>query len=141
VQLEVIMRGTLIAFACSIVSVTCTDIAAAQEIKVSREAQSGVESRISWERGWDRDCKTVPITVTVTQQPTNGTISVAQGTSTIPESTPRSGSTGDCAGKTVTGNEVKYRSNPGFRGTDTVKYNLARNNAPAGSMTITINVK
>jgi len=61
----------------------CIDIAAAQEINVTRDAQSGVESRISWERGWDRDCKTVPITVTITQQPKNGTISVAQGTSRI----------------------------------------------------------
>jgi hypothetical protein len=126
---------------CSIASVACINIADAQELKVTRDAQSGVDSHISWERAWDRDCKAVPVTVTITQQPTNGTISVTQATSTIPESTPRSGSIGPCAGKTVTGNQVKYRSNPGFRGTDTVKYNLAKNNAPAGSMTITINVK
>jgi hypothetical protein len=125
----------------SIAAVACIGIAAAQELKVTREAQSGVDSHLSWERGWDRDCKAIPITVTITQQPTNGTISVTQATSNIPESTARSGGTGACAGKPVTGNQVKYRSNPGFRGTDTVKYNLAKNNAPAGSMTITINVK
>jgi hypothetical protein len=66
---------------------------------------------------------------------------VVQGTSTIPASTPNSGSTETCAGKTVTGNEVHYKSNAGFHGTDTVTYSATNNNVPAGTRVITIVVK
>jgi len=138
--LEITMRRRFIGFVCSIASVACIGMAAAKDLKLTRDAKSGVDSRIAYERAWDRDCKAVPVTVTITQQPKSGTVSVVQGTSTIPASTPRSGST-DCAGKTVTGNEIKYRSNAGFRGTDTVSYNVAKNNVAVGSTTITINVK
>src|SRR5712692_2831854 len=114
------LRRRFIGFVCSIASVACIGMAAAKDLTLTRDAKSGVDSRIAYERAWDRDCKALPVTVTITQQPKNGTVSVVQGTSTIPASTPGSGSTGGCAGKTVTGNEIVYRSNAGFRGTDTV---------------------
>ena len=135
------MRRLSIAFVCSIASAVCIGMAAAKDLKLTREAKSGVESRLAWERAWDRDCKAVPVAVSITQQPKNGTVSAVQGTSQIPASTPRAGSTDECAGKTVTGNEIKYRSNTGFRGIDTVTYNVVRNNVGVGSTTITINVK
>src|ERR1700730_6511310 len=114
------MRRLLIAFVCSTAAVACIGMAVARDLKLTRDAKSGVDSRIAYERAWDRDCKALPVTVRITQQPKNGTVSVVQGTSTIPAGTPRSGRTDDCAGKTVAGNEVMYRSNAGFRGTDTV---------------------
>jgi len=66
---------------------------------------------------------------------------VAVGTSIIPESTPRFGSTGACAGKTITGNQVMYKSNPGFQGNDAVTYDVVYGNGRRGSMIITIVVK
>jgi hypothetical protein len=72
--------------------------------------------------------------------PSNGTISVASGvTSTIPASTPASGSTGACAGKNITGNQVKYKSNAGFKGTDSVAYTVS--NQPQRPRMITLNVQ
>ena len=135
------MRRRFIGFVCSIASVACIGMAAAKDLTLTRDAKSGVDSRIAYERAWDRDCKALPVTVAITQQPKSGTVSVVQGTSTIPTSTPRSGGTDNCAGKTVAGNEIRYRSNASFRGTDTVVYNVAKNNVSVGTTTITINVK
>jgi hypothetical protein len=56
-------------------------------------------------------------------------------------STPGSGSTGSCAGKTITGNAIMYRSNPGFRGIDTISYDDVSDKGKRRSTTVTINVK
>src|SRR5262245_16614129 len=110
------------------------------ELKLTRSANSGVDSLISQERAWDRNCNPIAVTVTITKNPANGAVSVVPGvTSTIPSSTPASGSTGACAGKSVTGNEVRYKSNAGFRGADSVSYNVS--NQPQNPRVITINVK
>jgi hypothetical protein len=136
-----IMRTILIASAWTVAAAGCFGAAAAKDLTLTRDAQSGVDSRIAYERAWDHDCKALPTTVTVTQPPKNGVISVVQGTSTIPASTPNAGSTENCAGKTVTGNEVHYKSNAGFHGTDSVSYSVMNNNVPAGTRVITIVVK
>jgi hypothetical protein len=113
-----------------------------KDLNLTRPAESGVDSLISQERSWDRNCNALPVTVSITKNPVNGAISVVPGvTSTIPNSTPRSGSTGACAGKTVTGNEIRYKSNPGFHGTDTVSYDVVNAGQPPQSTAITINVK
>jgi hypothetical protein len=113
--------------------------ALAQDIKLTRTVKSGVEALIGHERSWDRDCQPRPSRVTITASPANGTAWVAHGASTIPESTPRSGSSGQCAGKPITGNRVMYRSNPGFRGTDTVAYDVWYGAGQGGgSTTITV---
>ena len=91
------MRGVMLALTAS---VALSIAAAAKDLKLTRNATSGVESRIAYERAWDRNCRALPSKVSVTQQPKNGTISIVEGTSTIPASTPNSGATGDCAGKT-----------------------------------------
>ncbi len=134
------MRGISLALAGTIATI-CIATAVAKDLKLTRNATSGVESRIAYERAWDRNCKALPTSVSLTQQPKNGTISIVEGTSTIPEGTPNSGSTGDCAGKTVTGSEVHYKSNAGFHGTDSVSYSVTNNNMPAGTRIITIIVK
>jgi hypothetical protein len=115
--------------------------ALAQEIKLTRPAQSGVELLLANERSWDRNCKPLATSVTITSQPSNGKVTVIQGVSTLPPTTPRSGSTGDCAGKSVTGSQIMYRSNPGFRGADTLAYKVMYGNGKSGSTTITINVR
>jgi hypothetical protein len=136
-----IMRTLVIVSACTVAAANCIGMAAAKDLTLTRDAQTGVETRIAYERAWDHDCKALPTTVTVTQPPKNGVISVVQGTSIIPASTPNAGSTENCAGKTVTGNEVHYKSNAGFQGTDSVTYSVTNNNVPAGTRVITIVVK
>lgn len=136
-----IMRIVLIASLCTLSIAGLTGVAAAKDLTLTRNAQSGVDSRIAYERYWDRDCKALPTAVTVMQPPKNGTVTVVQGTSTIPASTPNGGDTGACAGKTVAGNEVHYKSNAGFVGTDSVTYSVMNNNVPAGTRVITIVVK
>jgi hypothetical protein len=134
------MRTLAFSLACVTASLIGAAPAAAQTLELTRSARSGAESTIAQERAWDRNCNATPVTVTVTKNPSNGTISVASGvTSTIPSSTPASGSTGACAGKSVTGNEVKYKSNVGFRGTDSVSYTVS--NQPQRPRVITINVQ
>jgi hypothetical protein len=124
-----IMRTILIASAWTVAAAGCFGAAAAKD------------SRIAYERAWDHDCKALPTTVTVTQPPKNGVISVVQGISTIPASTPNTGSTENCADKTVAGNKVHYKSNAGFQGTDSVTYSVTNNHVPTGTRVITIVVK
>jgi TIR domain len=114
----------------------------AQALNLTRSAESGIDSLIAYERAWDGNCNALPIEVRITKNPVNGTVSVLQSvTSTIPPTTPASGSTGSCAGKTVTGNEIKYKSKAGFRGTDSVSYDVVSDNRPPQLRMITINVK
>ena len=47
---------------------------------------------------------------------------IVEADQVMPPSTPGSGDTGRCAGKTITGKKIMYRSKPGFRGSDTVGY-------------------
>jgi hypothetical protein len=111
------------------------------ELKRTIQAQSGVETLISYERAWDRNCNAQVTEVTITRAPQNGIVNVVLGTSIIPASTPRGGATGVCAGRQVSGNQVMYRSNPGFRGVDVVSYDVVNPNGYRGSATITINVQ
>ena len=60
--------------------------------------------------------------MTISKQPEHGTASIKPAEETLPQSTPGSGATGPCAGKKVQASAIMYRSNPGFRGTDTLGY-------------------
>jgi hypothetical protein len=109
-----------------IFSLILVEPTSAQVLNLTRDVESGVDSFIAWERAWDRDCNTLPVTVTITKNPEKGSISVVPGVpSTIPDSTPGSGNTSACAGKPVTGNAIKYKSNAGFHGTDSVSLNVS----------------
>jgi hypothetical protein len=55
--------------------------------------------------------------------------------------TPRGGNTGACAGKTITGNQATYKSNPDFHGVDTFSYEVVNPDGKRGSMHVTINAK
>jgi hypothetical protein len=121
-------------------TVICADAALGEELKLTRSAKSGVESGIAYSRSWDRNCNALPNTVTITKQPMNGEVSVVQGVSTIPASTPASGESGNCAGKSVTGNQIMYKSKAGFQGTDLVAYDAVGGGKTIATM-ITIDVK
>ena len=97
--------------------------AAAREIKLNRTAKSGVETGLADSAHWDaKTCASLPNKVTISKQPAHGTASIKLTEQTLPQSTPGSGGTGACAGKKVQGSTIMYRSNPGFKGTDTLGY-------------------
>jgi hypothetical protein len=80
--------------------------------------------------------------VSITKNPVNGTVAVVPGiTSTLPPSTPAAGNTGSCAGKTIAGSTIRYKSKSGFHGTDSVSYKVVSGNGPAQARVIVINVK
>jgi hypothetical protein len=99
--------------------------AAEKTMNLSRNAKSGVDSPLAYSGRWDRNCNGIPVTVTITRQPANGTVSVVDADEKIAASTPASGSTGKCAGKTIKSKRIMYLSKPGFRGSDTVGYDSA----------------
>jgi hypothetical protein len=142
VATEAEMRTLAVSLACLIASLMGAQLACAQELTLTRSAESGADTRIAHERAWDRSCNALPVTVSITKNPVNGTVSVLPGvTSTLPANTPASGSTGTCAGKTITGDTIRYKSKSGFHGTDSVSYNVVSNGRPAQSRVIIINVK
>ena len=96
--------------------------AAEKTMNLSRKAKSGLDSGLAYASRWDRNCNSQPVTVTITRQPANGTVSVVDADEVIPASTPASGSTGICGGATIKSKQIMYRSKPGFRGSDTVGY-------------------
>ena len=114
---------------------------APNELKLTRPAVSGMDSLLSHEHAWDQRCNAQPTEITITKEPEHGTISITQGTSTMPDSVPRTGSTGQRAGKTISGNDVMYKSEPDFQGTDSVSYMVKYRNGRQGPTSITINVK
>jgi len=97
-------------------------LAEEKTMDLSRSARSGADSRLAYSSRWDRNCNSHPVKITFTRQPENGTAWSVEADEVLPPSTPGSGDTGRCAGKTITGKKIMYRSKPGFRGSDTVGY-------------------
>jgi hypothetical protein len=136
------MRTLAVSLACLIASLMGAALALAQELTLTRSAESGVDTRIAHERAWDRSCNALPVKVSITKNPVNGTVAVVPGvSSTLPANTPASGSTGTCAGKTIIGDTIRYKSKSGFHGTDSVSYNVVSGSQPAQARVIVINVK
>jgi len=97
--------------------------ATAKEIKLTRTAKSGVETRLAYSGHWDtKTCNSLPDKVTISKQPEHGTASIKPAEETLQQSTPGSGATGACAGKKIQASAIMYRSNPGFKGVDTLGY-------------------
>ncbi len=115
--------------------------ALAQELKLTRSAVSGADSLLAYEHAWDRNCNAQETKITITKKPAHGTVSITTETSTIPDAVPRTGNTGSCAGKTISGNQVMYKSDPGFNGMDAVSYLVEYRNGRRAPTTITIDVK
>jgi hypothetical protein len=114
-------KHIITAFAAAL-AVTSAALAAEKTMNLSRNAKSGVDSLLAYSGRWDRNCKTLPVKITFTRQPANGTAWSVEADRVIPENTPASGDTGQCAGKPTQSKKIMYRSAPGFRGSDTVGY-------------------
>ncbi|HLH96518.1 MAG TPA: hypothetical protein VKW08_15485 [Xanthobacteraceae bacterium] len=112
----------------------------AQVLTLTRTAVSGMDSLLAHEHAWDRNCNARETKITITKKPQHGAVSIVQGASTIPDSVPRTGNTGPCAGKTITGNEVLYKSADGFHGMDSLSYVVQYPDGQRSPTTITITV-
>lgn len=120
----------------------CIEFASAQgNLRTTRTALSGVESLLASERAWDRSCNGQETRIAITKRPLHGTVSVVSTQGTIPESVPRTGNTGPCAGKSIMGNQVMYKSDDGFHGMDEVSYVVTYVNGHRATATITIDVQ
>jgi hypothetical protein len=110
-----------------------------KDIQLTRSAVSGVDSGIAFAGRWDGNCQALPSSVMIVRPPANGAIAVIRADEVIQASTPVSGDTGICAGKTVPANEIMYRSRTGFHGTDMVAY-FSLGGSIVVNTTVTINV-
>jgi hypothetical protein len=110
-------------FAGAIVVLLACSAVAAKDIKLKRTVKSGVETRLAYSANWDtKTCNSLPDKVTISKQPEHGTATIKPAEQTLPQRTPGSGGTGQCAGQKIQASAIMYRSNPGFRGTDTLGY-------------------
>jgi hypothetical protein len=117
------MHNHLIVLGCAAaLAIASGALAAEKSMNLSRNAKSGVDSLLAYSGRWDRDCNSLPLKITFTRQPANGTAWSVEADEVLPASTPGSGNTGQCAGKTIKSKKIMYRSAPGFRGSDTVSY-------------------
>ena len=107
---------------------------------LTRTVDSGSESVIARSTFWNSECNSRSVTVTIRQQPANGTASVREGLNTVPEN-PRFGTAGSCAGKQIMGKQIVYRSKANFRGTDVVVYESVSDRGERSSTTVTIEVR
>ena len=127
----------VIAMLATLVGTLLVAPASAKDIKLNRTVKSGVETRIAFSGAWDGHCEARPTTVTISRQPSNGKAFITPGVQTLPPSTPGSGAT-SCAGAKIDSNQIMYRSNDGFHGTDVVGYH----NGDVGiDATVTIKVE
>jgi hypothetical protein len=115
--------------------------APAQDLNLNRTAKSGADSPLAYSGRWDRNCNALPVTVTITQKPLNGTATVVDAERVIPQDTPASGDTGKCAGKTITSKRIIYRSKPNFRGNDMVVYETKDGGRLINRTTISVSVQ
>ena len=88
---------------------------------VRRTVDCGAELVLSRPTFWNSACNARGVTVTVTQPPANGTVSVTERLNTAPVH-PKFGTAGRCGGMQIMGKQVVYRSDPGFHGSDVVVY-------------------
>jgi hypothetical protein len=100
---------------------------------------SGEERQVGSATSFDKNCSPLPVTVTITQPPANGTASVVAGT--VEGGTLKAGTDpGDCMARPRQGQKVMYRSNAGFHGTDTLIYHVVGSRT-SWTTTVTINVR
>jgi hypothetical protein len=101
---------------------TATVSVVEKSMTLARSAKSGIDSPLAYSGRWDHDCKSLPLKITITKNPMNGTVTVVDADEVLQATTPASGSTGACIGKTIRSKMIRYLSPPGFRGSDTLGY-------------------
>jgi hypothetical protein len=112
----------------------------APDSTIERTVDSGTELVLSRPTFWDSGCHARGVTVTVTQPPANGTVSVTEGLNTAPDH-PKFGTAGRCGGMQIMGKQVVYRSSPGFHGSDVVVYHYVSDWGERAAATVFITVR
>ncbi len=107
---------------------------------VRRTVDSGLKLVLSRPTFWNSACSARGVTVTVTQAPANGTVSVTEGLNTAPEN-PKFGTAGRCGGMQIMGKQVVCRSRPGFHGSDVVAYEYISDRGERATATVIITVR
>jgi hypothetical protein len=107
---------------------------------VNRTVDSGMDLMLSRPTFWNSACNARGVTVTVTQPPANGTVSVTEG-SNIANPKPKFGTPGRCGGMQIMGKQVVYRSRPGFHGTDVMAYQYVSGWGQRSGATVIITVR
>jgi hypothetical protein len=107
---------------------------------VRRTVDSGSELVLSRPTFWNSACNARAVTVTVTQPPTNGTVTVTDGLNTA-NPHPRFGTAGRCGGMQIMGKQVVYRSRLGFHGTDVLVYHYISDWGERAEATVIVTVR
>jgi hypothetical protein len=107
---------------------------------VRRTVDSGLELVLSRPTFWNSACNARGVTVTVTEPPANGTVSVTEGLNTAPGN-PKFGTAGRCGGMQIVGKQVVYRSRLGFHGSDVVVYEYISDWGERATATVIITVR
>jgi hypothetical protein len=107
---------------------------------VSRTVDSGMDLVLSRPTFWNSACNARGVTVTVTQPPANGTVSVTEGLN-IANPNPKFGTPGRCGGMQIMGKQVVYRSRPGFHGSDVLVYHYVSDWGETSGATVLITVR
>jgi hypothetical protein len=89
---------------------------------------------------WDGACHPLGVTVTVTQPPSHGTVSVVEAQNRA-NPHPRFGTAGPCGGTLIMGKRVVYRSEPGFHGSDYVVYHYVSERGHRAEAHVNITVR
>ena len=101
---------------------------------------SGADLVLSSPTFWDSACQPLGVTVTVTQPPAHGTVSVVAGLNRA-NPHPRFGTPGRCGGTLIMGKRVVYRSEPGFDGTDYIVYHYVSDGGHRAEAHVNITVR
>lgn len=114
--------------------------ASAAERQLKRSVASGTEAVIARATFWTSKCEPRPFTLTITQQPSNGTANVTEGKNEV-RPNPMFGTAATCVGQKVMGRQIAYQSKPGFHGADTVVYEVVSDKGEHAVTRIAIEVK
>jgi hypothetical protein len=117
-----------------------SDVAPASFRTIARTVDSGADVVLSRLTFWNSACNARDFTVTVTQPPANGTVSVTEGLNTA-NANPKFGTSGRCGGMQIMGKQILYRSRLGFRGTDVVIYEYISDRGERSRTTVNIAVR
>ena len=107
---------------------------------VRRTVDSGADLSFSRPAFWNSACAARGVTVTVTQPPAHGTVTVTEALNTA-NPHPKFGRAGRCGGMQIMGKQVVYRSTPGFHGSDVVVYHYISDWGERAGATVLITVR
>jgi hypothetical protein len=101
---------------------------------------SGAKLKVQFYTAINPDCTTIPNnSARPVKQPTHGTMTIktADDFATFVATNPRSA----CNTRRVSGTLIEYQSAPGFKGTDTLAYDVFTSSGAVAHNSVTINVK